>query len=180
MVVNRAVHQLSLEPDRSLLSVLREELGLTGAKPGCGEGVCGACTVLVDGEPIRSCITPAIDVAGRAVTTVEGLARDGMLHAVQRAFVEEGAMQCGYCTSGMILGIASLLDKSPDPDDDLIRESLAGNICRCCTYPRIVRAAYRAAALATSGEGSVAEPRAATPELPAQPAPAPVASGDGP
>ena len=156
MVVNRAVHELSLEPERSLLSVLREELGLTGAKPGCGEGVCGACTVLVDGEPVRSCITLAIDVAGRAVTTVEGLARDGTLHPVQRAFVEEGAMQCGYCTPGMILGVASLLEKSPDPDEALIRESLAGNICRCCTYPRIVRAARRAAELAASDdEGSV-------------------------
>jgi isoquinoline 1-oxidoreductase len=166
MVVNHAVHELSLEPERTLLSVLREELGLTGAKPGCGEGVCGACTVLVDGEPVRSCITLAIDVAGRAVTTVEGLARDGILHPVQRAFVEEGAMQCGYCTSGMVLGVASLLEKSPDPDEALIRESLAGNICRCCTYPRIVRAARRAAALASSDdEGSVTEPRAAAPEL---------------
>ena len=153
MVVNRAVHELSLEPERSLLSVLREELGLTGAKPGCGEGVCGACTVLVDGEPVRSCITLAIDVAGRAVTTVEGLARDGMLHPVQRAFVEEGAMQCGYCTPGMILGVASLLEKSPDPDEALIRESLAGNVCRCCTYPRIVRALRRAAALASRRRG---------------------------
>ena len=168
MVVNRAVHELSLEPERSLLSVLREELGLTGAKPGCGEGVCGACTVLVDGEPVRSCITPAVDVADRAVTTVEGLARDGLMHPVQRAFVEERAMQCGYCTSGMILGLASLLEKSPDPDETLIRESLAGNICRCCTYPRIVRAARRAAELASSDDdGVVTEPRAATPELPA-------------
>ncbi len=149
-VVNRAVHELSIEPDRSLLSVLREELGLTGAKPGCGEGVCGACTVLVDGEPVPSCITPAIDVAGRAVTTVEGLARGGTMHPVQRAFVDEGAMQCGYCTSGMILGVASLLEKSPDPDEALIRKSLAGNVCRCCTYPRIVRAARRAATLASS------------------------------
>ena len=168
MVVNRAVHELSFEHERSLLSVLREELGLTGAKPGCGEGVCGACTVLVDGEPVRSCIIPAIDVAGRAVTTVEGLARDGTMHPVQRAFVEEGAMQCGYCTSGMILGIASLLEKSPDPDEPLIRESLAGNVCRCCTYPRIVQAARRAAMLSSSDdERSVPEPGLATSELPA-------------
>ena len=167
LVVNRAVHEVSLEHERSLLSVLREELGLTGAKPGCGEGVCGACTVLVEGEPVRSCITPAVDVAGRAVMTVEGLARDGTLHAVQRAFVEEGAMQCGYCTSGMILGVVSLLETSPDPDEATIRESLAGNICRCCTYPRIVRAARLAAALASSDEVSLPEPRAVTPELPA-------------
>lgn len=167
MVVNRALHELSLEPERSLLSVVRGELGLTGAKPGCGEGVCGACTVLVDGEPVRSCITLAIDVAGRAVTTVEGLARDGMLHPVQRAFVEEGAMQCGYCTPGMILGVASLLEKSPDPDEALIRESLAGNICRCCTYPRIVRAALRAAELSTSEDEGLLEEPTATPVLPA-------------
>ncbi len=168
LVVNDAVYELPLEPERSLLSVLRGELALTGAKPGCGEGVCGACTVLIDGEPVHSCVTLAIDIGDRAITTVEGLARDGRLHPVQRAFIEEGAMQCGYCTPGMILGAAALLGKSPDPDEALIRESLSGNICRCCTYPRIVRAVRRAAELAASDdERSLEEPGAAMQELPA-------------
>ena len=167
MIVNGAVHELPLEPERSLLSVMRGELGLTGAKPGCGEGVCGACTVLVDGEPVRSCVTPAIDVEDRAITTVEGLARDGRLHPVQQAFIEEGAMQCGYCTSGMILGVVALLGTNPDPGEALIRETLAGNICRCCTYPRIVRAVHRAAELGARADERLAEPGAATPEPPA-------------
>ncbi len=172
MVVNGAVHELPLEPERSLLSVLRDELGLTGAKPGCGEGACGACTVLLDGEPVRSCVTLAIDVGDRAITTVEGLARDGKLHPVQRAFIEEGAMQCGYCTPGMIVGAAALLGRTPNPSETRIREFLDGNVCRCCTYPRIVRAVRRAAELAASDDGGWLEERGAVadavaPELPA-------------
>ena len=150
--VNGATRELDLEPDRSVLSVLRNELGLTGAKPGCGEGECGACTVMLDGEPARSCVTRVDEVGDREVTTVEGLVRDGALHPVQRAFVEVGAFQCGFCTPGMVVAAAALLGLDPDPDEARIREALDGNVCRCCTYPRIVRAVRRGAELAASDE----------------------------
>jgi nicotinate dehydrogenase subunit B len=146
--VNGETHEFTLEPERSVLSVLRDELGLTGAKPGCGEGECGACTVLVGSAAVRSCRLPALEVDGRAITTVEGLARGGRLHPVQRAFLEERAMQCGYCTPGMILGAVALLDQDPNPDEATIRASLEGNVCRCGTYPRIMRALRRATDLA--------------------------------
>src|SRR5947207_13602165 len=136
LTVNGARHELSLEPDRSLLQVLREELGLTGAKYACGEGACGACTVLVDGEPVRACVTQAREAAGRAVTTVEGLASAAGLHPVQRAFAETAAFQCGYCTPGMVVTAAALLDRNPSPTDEEIRQHLQGNLCRCCAYPR--------------------------------------------
>lgn len=160
IVVNGTEHELSTEPDRGLLFALREELGVTGPKYGCGEGVCGACTVLLDGEAIRSCTFPLADAAGHSVTTVEGLARDGALHPVQRAFAEVGAMQCGYCTPGMVVAAAALLGSTPDPGDDQIREALQGNVCRCCTYPRIERAVRRATELAQAagGEGFVPLP----------------------
>jgi isoquinoline 1-oxidoreductase len=162
-LVNGVAHRMAREPERSLLHVLREELGLTGAKPGCGEGVCGACTVLLDGEPVQACRVPVAEVAGRAVTTIEGLAPDGMLHPVQRAFLEAGAMQCGYCTPGMIMSTAALLAGEPDPDDAQIRSALAGNVCRCCTYPRILRAVHLASELARGGEGGIrSEPLAAS------------------
>ena len=135
-----------LGPDRSLLSVLRDDLHLTGAKPACGEGACGACTVLLDGVPVRACMTPSDAVAGRQLTTVEGLADSGSLHPVQRAFVEEGAVQCGYCTPGMVLAAAALLASNPDPDPSEIRTAMAGNVCRCGGYSRIERAVARAAA----------------------------------
>ena len=171
IVVNGVIHELSLEPERSVLSVLRGELSLIGAKPGCGEGACGACTLLVDGEPTRSCDILAIDVDGRSITTVEGLARGGKLHPVQRAFLEEGAMQCGYCTSGMILGAVALLQRSPNPDEAEIHGSLQGNVCRCCTYPRILRAIRRAAELAGSEDGwSWDEQGGADPDQPEWPA----------
>ena len=115
IVVNGVAHELALEPDRSLLYALREEFGLTGAKPGCGEGACGACTVLLDGEPVRACRARIADAAGHAVTSVEGLASDGRLHPVQRAFVEVGAFQCGYCTAGMIMSTVALLERTPIP-----------------------------------------------------------------
>jgi CO/xanthine dehydrogenase Mo-binding subunit/aerobic-type carbon monoxide dehydrogenase small subunit (CoxS/CutS family) len=143
--------------DLTLLSALRERLGLTGAKPGCGEGACGACTVLVDGEPARSCQRSAGSVAGRAITTVEGLRGPaGGLHPVQQAFAAESASQCGYCTPGMVLAAVALLDGTPDPADGAIDAALAGHICRCGTYPRIRRAIHRAAR--TAG-GAASEPQ---------------------
>ena len=131
----------------TLLGWLRDGLGLTGAKPGCGEGVCGACTVLLDGEPVRACRTLAADAIGHAVTTVEGLAGEGHLHPVQEAFLEVGAFQCGYCTAGMIMSTVALLARQPTPDAGQIEAALDGNVCRCCTYPRIRRAVDRAAEL---------------------------------
>jgi len=128
------------DPGRSLLVVLREEFGLTGAKYGCAAGACGACTVLVDGAAVRACVTPLADVAGRAVTTIEGLPPHGAPHPVQAAFVAAGATQCGYCTPGMVLAAAALVEAHPHPDDAQIARALDGNICRCCAYPRISRA----------------------------------------
>jgi aerobic-type carbon monoxide dehydrogenase small subunit (CoxS/CutS family) len=139
--------------DGSLLSVLRDELDLTGAKYGCGEGQCGACTVLVDGRPQRACITPAASVAGRAVTTVEGLEVDGRLHPVQEAFLEVDAMQCGYCTPGMIVEGVAFLRENPDPSEAEIARAMDGHVCRCCTYPRIVRALQKAAQAARRRRG---------------------------
>ena len=147
VVVNARRHPLGASSESSLLSLLREDLGLVGAKYGCGEGVCGACTVLLDGEPVRSCVVPAEVAAGRSVTTVEGLAADGFLHPVQQAFLEAGAAQCGYCTPGMILSTVALLRGNPDPPDAEIVARLDGNICRCCAYPSIVRAVRRAVEL---------------------------------
>ncbi|MGA7525204.1 MAG: (2Fe-2S)-binding protein [Acidobacteriaceae bacterium] len=127
-----------------LLWVLRNRLGLTGTKYGCGEGQCGACTVLLNGEPARSCLTLASAVSDAQITTVEGLERDGRLSAVQEAFLEEGAFQCAYCTSGMILTTTALLEKHPHPSEAQVLEAMDGNVCRCGTYPRIKAAITRA------------------------------------
>lgn len=143
--INKSRHKVEVAPERSLLSVLREELGLTGSKYGCGEGQCGACTVLVDGQPARSCLTGVGAVAGKAITTIEGLAQNGRLHPLQEAFIEAGAMQCGYCTAGMLMSAAGLLRKNPAPTDAEIVRAMQGNLCRCGTYPRIVAAIRRAA-----------------------------------
>ena len=132
--------------DRNLLSYLRFDLGLTGSKYGCGEGLCGACTVLVDGQPLRACMATVGAVAGGQVTTIEGLARENMLHPVQQAFIDESAMQCGYCIPGFIMTAVGLLDREPEPSPAQIREALAENMCRCGTYQRIQRAIQRAAA----------------------------------
>jgi len=145
LTVNGARHEVARAPERSLLYVLREELDLTGAKYACGEGQCGACMVLLDGEPHPACKTPLADVDGRAITTIEGIGDGGGLHAVQRAFLEVDAMQCGYCTPGMIVSAVALLARNPDPSDDEIRAGMQRNVCRCGTYPRIVRAIRRAA-----------------------------------
>ena len=147
VTVNGTPRTLHVEADRSLLDVLREELGLTGAKPGCGEGACGACTVLLDGAPVRACQVPISESAGHAVTTVEALAEHGQLHPVQSAFLEMGAFQCGYCTPGMVMSTVALLERNAEPDDSQIRTALDGNVCRCGTYPRILRAVRRAAEL---------------------------------
>lgn len=147
IVVNGRPHPLAVLGAPDLLTLLREDLGLVGAKYGCGRGICGACTVLLDGEPVRSCVVPASDAAGRSVTTVEGLATGGRLHPVQQAFLEMGAFQCGYCTSGMIASTVALLHRSPNPAEAEISASLDANICRCCAYPSILRAVRRAAEL---------------------------------
>ena len=143
--VNGTTRRVTAEPDRSLLSVLRDDLDLTGSKYGCGEGRCGACTVVLDGRAVRSCRTRVGDCAGKRITTIEGLEKDGKLHPLQEAFLEADALQCGYCTAGMILSALALLQQDPDPGDDAIVRSLNGNICRCGTYPRILAAVRKAA-----------------------------------
>ena len=146
--VNGEVHTLLVAPHLTLLEVLREELHLTGAKESCGRGACGTCTVLLDGEPVRSFLLLAAEAEGRQVTTIEGLGRQGALHPIQEAFVAHHAVQCGFCTPGMVLTAKALLDKTPDPTDEEIRLALSGNICRCTGYAKIVEAVK-----AASGEG---------------------------
>jgi aerobic-type carbon monoxide dehydrogenase small subunit (CoxS/CutS family) len=143
--VNSAKHRVEVDPDRSLLSILRDDLDLTGAKYGCGEGQCGACTVLIDGRATRSCITPVSAAAGKQITTIEGLEKSGRLHPLQEAFLEAGALQCGYCTPGMIMSGVALLAKTPDPRAEEIIRLMEGNVCRCGTYQRIVAAIGKAA-----------------------------------
>src|ERR1043166_9403543 len=145
LVVNGVRHTVNADPDRTLLTILRDELDLTGAKYGCGEGQCGACTVIMEGVAVRSCRMPAAASAGRHITTIEGLEENGRLHPLQQAFLETGAMQCGYCTPGMIVSGVALLRKNPNPDDDQIAQAMQGNLCRCGDYPRIVAAVHLAA-----------------------------------
>ena len=148
--VNGIRRKIDADPDRSLLSVLRDDLDLTGSKYGCGEGQCGACTVLIDGKAARSCITVVADAAGKQITTIEGIEKNGKLHPVQEAFIQQDAMQCGYCTMGMIMSGVSLLAKTPKPTRDDIIHGMEGNVCRCGTYPRIVLAIEMAARLGGS------------------------------
>jgi aerobic-type carbon monoxide dehydrogenase small subunit (CoxS/CutS family) len=151
--VNGTPRRVEVGEDRTLLGVLRDELGLTGAKYGCGEGRCGACTVLVDGETVRSCVTRVGAVAGRTIRTIEGLeAADGRLHPLQQAFLDHDALQCGYCTPGMILAGVALLGEHPDPTDEQVVNAMQGNVCRCGTYGRIA-AAIRSAAHASREGG---------------------------
>ena len=152
LVVNSKRYRIEVDPNRMLLWVLRDDLHLTGSKYGCGEGQCGACTVLVDGAPVRSCITKAAAVAGKAITTIEGLAENGRLHPLQEAFIEADAMQCGYCTPGMIVSGVGLLKKTPHPSDAEIRRAMEGNVCRCGTYPRIVAAVKMAERMIAGGQ----------------------------
>ena len=146
--VNGESREVSADPSTPLLFALRDGLDLTGAKYGCGEGQCGACTVLVDGTPVRSCVTPLGSIGAGNVTTIEGLEHDGKLHPVQQAFLEIDALQCGYCTPGMILSGVALLARNPDPTAGQIAAHLEGNVCRCGCHPRIVAAMQRAAAIA--------------------------------
>ncbi len=138
--VNKTRHRIETSVERSLLNVLRDELNLTGSKYGCGEGQCGACTVLVDGQVMRSCITKVGAVAGKQITTIEGLEQNGRLHPLQEAFIENGAMQCGYCIPGMIMSGVGLLQKNATVSDAEIMRAMQTNICRCGTYPRILAA----------------------------------------
>ena len=145
LAINNNSYSVDADPKTSLLTVLREHLDLTGSKYGCGEGQCGACTVLVDGKAQRSCITRVASVSGQPITTIEGLAKGERLHPVQQAFLDEGAMQCAYCTSGMIVSAVALLKANTAPSEKQIIDFMDGNVCRCGTYSRIVRAIQRAA-----------------------------------
>jgi len=144
--INGRDQRVDVPPSEPLLTVLRTELGLTGAKYGCGEGQCGACTVLVDGQAVRSCVSPVSTLQGKRITTIEGLAAPGALHPVQQAFAELDAMQCGYCTAGMIMSAVALLSRQPNANEDQITRGMNGNICRCGSHPRIVDAIRKAAA----------------------------------
>jgi aerobic-type carbon monoxide dehydrogenase small subunit (CoxS/CutS family) len=144
--INGTKHRVTVDPNRSLLSVLHEDLDLTGVKYGCGEGQCGSCTVLINGQPVRSCRSIVGTVTGKKITTVEGLEQNGRLHPLQEAFIEVGAMQCGYCIPGMIMSGVGLLEKNPRPTEQEIIRAMEGNMCRCGTYPRIVAAIRKASA----------------------------------
>jgi aerobic carbon-monoxide dehydrogenase small subunit len=143
--VNDEENAILVAPNQTLLEVLREELYLTGAKEGCGEGVCGSCTVLMDGKPVRACLTLALEAAGARIATVEGLAADGALDPLQEAFIDQGAVQCGFCTSGMLMSAKGLLMENPQPDEAGIKRALSGNICRCTGYTKIIEAVSAAA-----------------------------------
>jgi aerobic-type carbon monoxide dehydrogenase small subunit (CoxS/CutS family) len=145
--VNGVKHEVVVEPAVDLLTVLRNNLDLTGSKYGCGEGVCGACTVLIDGKPTRSCMTPVSAVAGKEVTTIEGLEKEGKLHPVQESFLKSDPFQCSYCASGMIMSAVALLKNDPSPSEEAIIKAMNGNICRCGTYPAILPAIKQASKL---------------------------------
>ncbi len=150
--VNGRPRTVTTDPQRRLLDVIREDLGLTGTKYGCGEGQCRACTVLINGRPTSSCLVPASQAAGKDIVTIEGLAEGDRLHPVQAAFLAESAMQCGYCVPGMILTAAGLLNNNPNPSDEQIIEGMNGNLCRCCGYPKIIAAVRRAAEASASAK----------------------------
>jgi len=138
--VNGEVYDLEVPANRTLLDVIREECGLTGTKQGCGHGECGACTVLLEGAPVNACLILAVQANGKTVVTIEGLSKDGGIHPIQEAFINHGAIQCGFCTPGMILSVKALLDRNPEPQEVEIREALTGNFCRCTGYQKIVEA----------------------------------------
>lgn len=148
--INGERERVYVEPSRFLSDVLRDEMGLTGLKVACGMANCGACTVLMDGLPVYSCITLAVDAEGRSIKTIEGMANGNVLHPVQRVFLEQDALQCGFCTSGQILTMSALLEKNPSPSEDEIRQEMSGNLCRCGAYVKILAAGKK---LAESGQG---------------------------
>ena len=145
LIVNGQTHEVLVEPHRTLLEVLRTDLGLIGTKENCLEAECGVCTVLLEGAAVNACIVLAAQCQGRAIVTIEGLAAPGRLHPLQQAFIDHGAVQCGYCIPGMIVAAKAYLDENPEPDDSGVREALAGNLCRCTGYQRIVEAVLSAA-----------------------------------
>ncbi len=145
LMVNGDPYEVMIKPSETLLEVLKNKLGLTGAKHACDTGKCGACTVLIDGKPVRSCLTLAISVRDREITTIEGLAKGEELHPLQQAFIKHGAVQCGFCTPGMILFTKSFLEENPKPQEEEIRKALSGNICRCTGYGKIIEAIQAAA-----------------------------------
>ncbi len=151
--VNGVTYPVDVEPWETLLNVLRRKLGLMGTKYGCGGGDCGACTVLVDGQALNSCLLMAVRMQGKSIVTIEGLAEGGQLHTIQQAFINHGALQCGYCTPGMILSTKALLDENANPSDDEISNALGGNLCRCTGYTKIFEA-VRDSAVALHGEKS--------------------------
>ncbi len=155
LVVNGLPKAVDVEPETSLLAILRDELDLTGTKYGCGEGQCGACTVLLEGRPVRSCLTRVTAAQGKPITTIEGLEKDGRLHPLQEAFIEANALQCGYCTPGMIVEAAAFLAGARQPSETDVARVMAGHICRCGAYPRIVEAIQKAASLPRRGRDRV-------------------------
>jgi aerobic carbon-monoxide dehydrogenase small subunit len=145
LLVNNESYEIVVQTNSLLVDVLRDTVGLTGTKKGCGEGDCGACTVLLDGEPILSCLTLAVSCQGRRIETIEGLSQKGLLHPLQQAFIDQGAVQCGYCTPGMILSAKALLTRNPEPSQNEIKQGMAGNLCRCTGYKKIIEAVETAA-----------------------------------
>lgn len=145
LTVNGDIYDVSVKPNETLLDVIRDRLGLTGTKKGCDTGQCGSCTVLLEGKPINSCLVLAVEAHGKDILTVEGLAKNGQFHPLQEAFVQEGAVQCGYCTPGMLLSAKALLDENPNPTEEKVKEAIAGNLCRCTGYVKIVKAILTAA-----------------------------------
>ena len=143
--VNDETHELLISPNRTLLEILREDLGLTGAKKGCDQGVCGTCTVLIDGKPVRSCLTLAVEAQGKKITTIEGLEVGGKITPLQEAFLSEGAVQCGFCTPGMILTAKALLEENPTPTKEEVLRAISGNLCRCTGYFKITKAIMKMA-----------------------------------
>ena len=152
LTVNGETHEVVVEPRTTLLEVLRDSLGLTGAKEGCSLGNCGACTVLLDGKPVLSCLLLAVEAQGKEIVTIEGLAEGGKLHPLQEAFVEHGAVQCGFCIPGMILSAKALLDGNPHPTEEEVKEAISGNLCRCTGYSNAIRAILAAAKAKEEGK----------------------------
>jgi aerobic-type carbon monoxide dehydrogenase small subunit (CoxS/CutS family) len=152
LMVNGRERTAYVEPRRTLLDVLRKDLELTGTKKGCDEGTCGACTVLVDGRAIYACMALAVEYEGRSIETIENLVKEDRLHPIQQAFIEEDGLQCGFCTPGQIMSVKALLDANPDPTPEEVKRSVSGNLCRCGAYPKILKAAARAATFLRRGE----------------------------